>query len=267
MLNLIYYTVGIQKKDVNSNYIDLLYMNIDSLGRTLIDVDNTHILIITDEKTKKEITNVIKSPFKIDFHIVTFEILEECIINKLKIYQYEKINQYDKILYCDVDILWNSSPDVIFDCVKEDKIYISLEGGSKLMNNSLFGGKLITDEECKDIKSNIIQGMNTGFFVFKSKMSYVFENIYKYMKDNIDKINVVVEQPYMNVYLYRNKCYSIETTKYINHQSILDNPFNLHIRRVDTPLIHFACCPGDFLTKHQIMSVYYIENIVQRRGV
>ena len=119
MKKLIYFTLG-----NNLNYIKLLDLCINSLYKNNYDGD---FLIITDlEKENFQNTNINKFPI---YFLKTKESnLLESSANKLKVYLFPNIYQYDKIIFSDLDILWVSSPDKIFDLLDEDIFFMSNEG-------------------------------------------------------------------------------------------------------------------------------------------
>ena len=163
--------------------------------------------------------------------------------NKFKIYEFDKAKNYDKILYVDVDLLFFTSPNVIFDLIDKKFIYVSYDDctqdyPSKLMTEKLKGNywwknSLFEMEEIKYIERKRILGINTGIFAFDSSLIFHFEKIDKFFHSNIALSNHALEQPFMNLYLFRNNLFKPELTDYVTHNGL----FKTHHEK---PIIHFA---------------------------
>jgi hypothetical protein len=241
MTKLIYFTLG-----HNENYIKLAGLCVNSLYRNNYDGD---FLFITNFKEK--ILNSIyfkKEPF---FLNVDETNLLMSASNKLKIYQFQNINDYDKIIYSDLDILWLSNPDTIFNEIIEDKVYISTE--NVLMSEVYWGGNILNDNEKNIIHYNNIKGINTGIFGFNKKMVNSFKKIEDFLIENKHLVNVCLEQPFINVYLFRNDLYSDVLNKHVSH-----NGYN--VESYDGVALHFAGGPGSFEHKYDKIINYNNKN-------
>lgn len=232
---LIYFTLG-----NNINYVKLAKLCIDSLNKIGYDGD---ILFITDliEDIKNNI-EFKKDPFFLSFGNSD---LFFSSANKLKIYKFPEIDKFDKIIYCDLDVLWLKDFSILFDSINEDKIYISEEPLS--MNLGFFSENLLTEKEEEEIYSNNINGLNAGFFGFNKNMIFHFENIFNFLNENIHLKGSCLEQPYLNMYLYRNKIYDTSFNNYISHQGY-------HIDSFDGNVLHFPGGPGNFDMKYDKMN-------------
>jgi hypothetical protein len=245
MNNLIYFTIG-----NNKQYIQLLYLCLKSLQKVGYTGD---YLIITDSSFKEVIKNI-----KIDNQIYFLEInskdLKSSAGNKLKIYEFDNINQYEKILYCDVDMLWIKNPNIFFNCCVEDKIYIGEENPSSLANHMWGGSNHFTDEELEEIVKNDIKGMNAGLFLFKKEMVYCFQKIDEYYMNNQNLLGSCLEQPYINAYLFKNNIHDCScATRKILQNSYKTPPNNLE----EFDVIHFQGGPGNFFDKYNSMSNFF----------
>ncbi len=225
MKNLMYYTVG-----YNSSYLEMLVLHIRSLIR--FNSADTDLLIITNQATRK-IISVMFPEIVFDYLIVDTGSADQTITNKLKIYQYDKIHDYDKVLFCDADSLWNKSPDDVFKAIVNDKINVATE--PQLMNNEsgYWGNNLLSESQRRDITQKGIMGINGGVFGFKNNMSQVFKEIEKFVLDNPTMKNGCYEQPFLNVYLYTNNL--INTTL----DSFVSNAYPDEDASNDKHLIHF----------------------------
>jgi hypothetical protein len=248
-MNLIYYTLG-----SNLEYLNILNLNILTLENYYNN--NFELLFIVDEKFKDsfEQSLVTKIPYNIFF--TESSSINDSSINKLKIFEYEKIKIYDNIIYCDCDILWCGDPNNVFLLINDDKILVSNETHhDELMTNSYWSGNLLTNDEKIKINNCGLQGFNGGFFAFSSKSIKIIENIFKFYIDNIGSINECIEQPYLNVYLFRNDLFDLNLTKLVNH-----NGYNIDKINGET-IIHFAGGPGNYSYKMDKMILFYEKNI------
>jgi hypothetical protein len=242
MKKLIYFTLG-----NNEKYIELAKLCISSLYKNKYDGDFLFITNLKDEILNK--INFITPPHFME--LMESDLLESSA-NKLKIHLFDKINDYEKIIFSDLDILWMSSPDKMFDMIQNEKIYVSNE--KSLMSEEWWGGNILNSlEKNKIIKDNIL-GINAGIFGFKSDMVHHFKNIEDFLNENKNLVNVCLEQPFLNVYLYNNNIYNTELSSHITH-----NGYNLE--NFNGIAIHFAGGPGNFDLKYEKMINFYNKNL------
>ena len=180
-MNLIYSCVF-----VDENYIKLLENLIQSYDKFNKDSDICY-LVITYERFESAIK---KSMHNIDFIKYDIWLLDVCnsLINKENIYDatcmryyiyaYPKINQYQKILYLDCDIIVLDKLDGMFDVCIEDVLYFVHEPMHRYNHCSLF-----TDEEYKNLSSN--SSFTTAIMLFNNNsiVTAYLENIYLYIKE------------------------------------------------------------------------------------
>jgi len=241
MNKLIYFTLG-----HNINYIELAKLCIESLYENEYDGD---FLFITD--LKDELLNSIdfkKEPF---FLNIEKSNLLGSSANKLKIYKFVDIKKYDKIIFSDLDILWVSNPNTIFNVINEDKFFMSNE--NSLMSDEYWGGRILDDSEKNHIIQNRINGVNAGIFAFNQNMVHYLHQVDMFLSDNKNLVNDCLEQPFLNVYLYRNKLYNTNLNNYVSH-----NGYN--VNHYDGVVLHFAGGPGNYQIKYEKMLSYYNTN-------
>lgn len=239
MKKLIYFTLS-----NNSNYIKLAQLCVNSLYKNGYNGD---ILFITN--LEEEIKKNINFENKVFFIKNEKTDLMWSSANKLKIYNFSSINYYDKIIFSDLDVLFLSNADKIFEMINEDFFYVSNE--QFLMSDEWWGNRLLTNDEKYDIKKNNILGINAGFFGFNKNMIKYMKMIDQFFIENIHLSNQCLEQPFFNVFLYRNKLYSNSLTTLISH-----NGYNLNY--YDGEVLHFAGGPGNFEMKYHKM-VNFLE--------
>lgn len=245
--NLIYFTLG-----NNIDYVKLAKLCIDSLISTGYRGD---LLFITD--MEKEIINEISYNGNLFFMKTSSHNGYKSSSNKLKVYQYEHISKYQKIIFCDLDILWIKSPNLIFELITDDKFYVadddfieSIQDKLKiniLMSTPLnyYGFSLLTPDELQIINENNIKGFSCGFFAFNNSLLNELKNM-DIIYSSLDNDFECAEQPIMNTYLWRKNLYENSLNEIITHQGY----FNDSLEYV---LVHFAGGVGNFNDKYNKM--------------
>ena len=247
MKKLIYYTIG-----NNTDYLKLLKIHIESLNNFQYDGD---ILIITNYQ--KEIEDLITFENNVFYMNLGESNLLNSSANKLKIYKFEKVFDYDKIIFTDIDTLWFESPDILFDNIKDDKIYVvsEYEFDWALMSHEFWSGGLMTGDEIDFIKKNNIFGISGGFFALKISMINVIKEIDEFFIKNLHKASICLEQPYINTFLFRNNLYDTSFDRYISNNGnnmTSSDDFNC-------VLLHFAAGVGNANYKYNNM-IKFIKN-------
>ena len=246
-MNLIYYTIG-----SNIDYVELLEMNINSLEKFYNP--DIELLIITDNETKNIIETKIITKFTINYKILPLvDSLNQSSYNKFKIYDFNDLNKYDKIIYCDVDILWNNSPYNIFDKIGDVSFHVSNE--ESLMSEDWWGGNILNVDEKQQINKNNVKGFSAGFFAFKSIKSQILKEIEDFMMSNMGLMNTCIEQPYFNTFLYRKNLYDNNLNSVVTHSGY-------HLNDSDMTVVHFAGGPGNYSMKKNKMQEFYKKNIL-----
>jgi len=243
--NLIYFTLS-----YNSEYIKLAELCINSLNETGYDGD---ILFITD--VKNELLDNIKYNGNILFMEIDDNNLLESSSNKLKIYKYNKISDYDKIIFCDLDTLWLKNPNELFNVMTENKFYVADDNHTNLLMTCpqhYYGDYLLTDVEKSQINSMGVKGFSAGFFAFNYQLLSDLSKIDE-IYQTTDKESPVAEQPTVNVYLWRNNLYSNSFNDLVSHGGYIG-----HIN-FNGVLLHFPGGIGNFSIKYNKMK-NYLEN-------
>jgi hypothetical protein len=241
MSKLIYFTLG-----YNVEYLNLTKLCVESLYKNGYDGD----FLFISEFEDKILENIefIKKPY---FLFSKNENVFQSSANKFKIYKFDQINNFEKVLFCDSDILFLKNPDNLFDRIKENKIYLCKE--TDLMSHELWGGNLIDDLEKNEIEKKQIYGMNAGLFGFKNNMIDIFEKIEDFMLKNMDKGNACLEQPFLNVYLYRNNLYDDSFSDEVTAKGY-------HMINFEGTAIHFTTDSGNYFKKIEKMINFKKQN-------
>ena len=242
MTNLLYFAISTR------DFIELAEMSIQS-GIKEINHNNIHILLIIEKSLKDEVLEkFLKFDIK-NLHINCCDKLDESKLSghwwkynlKLDIVFFKDLHLYEKIVYCDSDILFTkNSIMTLFDSIKTSDVYITPEDNFPSYKYGYFYHKLLySDEDCKKIDNSPKKTpMNTGVFGWKNTPDIIkqFEKILnvmdKFYKEN-NTSNHGSDQVYMNYiflldqnidYSYRN-IVTLFPERYIqkNRNIVLEN--------------------------------------------
>lgn len=84
-------------------------------------------------------------------------------------------------------------------------------------------------------------------------MSFVFKEIEIFLNTNLNRMNLGWEQPFINVYCYRNNLISYNLTDIVKHNILInDNP--------KYTLVHFSGSPGTGKGKLHKMKKFLEKN-------
>jgi hypothetical protein len=185
----------------------------------LIQYHTGDILIICDEVTKSILD---KSYLNLKFMITESISSFKSSSNKLKIYEYIDIKNYDFCCYIDSDILVINNIDNLFNDFDFDFIIheeFSHYGNVKMHGHELSGGSdchgrnLFSFEELDLLEKESVNGINGGFFLFKvvDKNLNILKEISDHCLSDSEKgiIYDCLEQPYINYHFYIKKCYKV----------------------------------------------------------
>jgi hypothetical protein len=244
---LIYFTLG-----NNADYIKLAEICVKSVYYNGYDGD---FLFITD--LEDQILQNIKFNNNVYFLKIKNDGLLMSSANKLKLYLFDEIKKYDKIIFSDLDIIWVSNPDHIFNIINDDLFYISNENSS--MSDEWWGSNILSGDEKIFINENKILGINAGIFAFNKNMIHHLKKIDLFLSENLNLVNECLEQPFLNVYLFRNKIYNSKLNDFVSHNGY-------HIETFNGTALHFAGGPGNFSVKHEKMTNYYTKNFLNNEN-
>lgn len=203
--NLIYYSIFL-----SDEYLQMLEWSLNSISYTTKTM-NFDVLFITDEKFKQELLKKpILQKFNCYFHIVDTPVNGiEASFNKLCIYDYNRINEYEKVLFLDTDIMCIKDLNEIFnyDLTPEKLNIKSNLGISSILSytSATHGLMYLTHKDAKFIDDNTsVVPFNAGQFLFLNshRMKLHFENV-RWLK-NVWAGIYFFEQSFMNHYFVFN---------------------------------------------------------------
>ena len=161
-------------------------------------------------------------------------------MNKLKIFDYENINKYNKVFFIDSDIIIHTNFNNIFNNITEDNILYVKRESLKIEDHKhiRFGLQLYTEEQIDNFKRDNIYIFNAGQFGFlnSEQMKTHFNNINNLIINH--RGDYFYEQSFMNHYFNSNK---------FKNDDILENNVRLFPEKdiiYENKLIHF-CGDGE----------------------
>jgi hypothetical protein len=239
--NLIYYSVG-----GNQDWFDLFKMSLLSL----IEQGNINydVLVITTEPFKQKILEIDSAPLNLDFLIVPEpESNIELSINKLLIYQYEKLAEYNRVLFLDSDVIAARPFSQVFSEELDTKklhTYIHSDFVTKHKQHAhvtpWHGIGVASNEVLVRMKEENQLPFNAGQFLFAPTPQMIshFENIHWFSKEWPQKY--FFEQSLMTHYF----CLNCITSPYLLSTvckllSVKTNIQEINANSVTESLIHF----------------------------
>jgi hypothetical protein len=230
--NLLYYVVF-----GGDDYVSLLVRSINSLG----DAANFDILVFTDDSTKQKIVTTLGA----NNRAVTYKIVPTPIdgvdASKVKttIFEYEKINDYEKILYLDADTIITKNISEVFSLnLQYNKLYTAYNKNLILASHkiSLYHGfAMISDADYAIVTDNKEMPFNAGQFLFKNstKMKLHFENVNWFMQNWPGEY--FFEQAFMNYYF----CVNVLTNSIVFDKKVKLIPTG-NLRNAETGAVSFS---------------------------
>jgi lipopolysaccharide biosynthesis glycosyltransferase len=232
-MNLLYVLVNYNTK----YYLDIFKIFLKSLilfSKTR-DFD---FLIICDDKAYNSLKDFgeLKLFHKHYFLKVPIDTdLKFALLRKFDISKFKHFNEYEKIMYIDVDIIvQNDILDIINNVPAQDNILYAAKEGE--VDGPYWYLNTYKNSNIKKLKDEHINSFNSGMFLFKAteEMKTHFKNVKKFSLNYYNKPhkNHFYDQSMMNFYFnmkrlantdYFNDIYLMfpDTTKFYNNKTIL----------------------------------------------
>ena len=217
--NLIYYVVN-----TNIDYIDILELSLKSLEYCTVNYRQNlfdkgfEILFIGPQEYLEKIKSLPETKHFI-CHYMSVPYTKsgvEASMDKLRIYDFEKIKDYRKIFFVDADILFKNNPTttIFSKDISDNKLYSSIPNfNSETGNfNEIFHNIVIFGpEEVKRLLNNKIHSFNAGQYIFlnSNRMKAHFTNLIDLIK--LWKWEYFFEQGFMNYYFNRYELSDVHT--------------------------------------------------------
>lgn len=247
--NLVYFSVF-----YNSDYFRLANLLLDSI-RLFSLIDTFDILILTQPEFREKAEELNKIvPLKI--HCLPLTTIFQAACARLRIFDYANINQYDKILYLDTDIIIKKDLAPLFRSPLEDKLY-ALESGT--INLCSFGSQFF-DFTMFDPNTT---GINSGTLLFNncSVVRELFKRIKEHAEEFAGPPPSCLDQPFINYHAIKDNVREGEflkpyVTLYENH----DNSDNY-----DTSIVcHFSYPIGNSGHKYNRMAEFFKQILEEK---
>lgn len=254
IMNLVYYTVG-----GNQKYVEMLKLSIDSL-RSKSNMINTRVMVMCD----KEYVEYLKDIEGID-DVMTVQKGKnamEISLQKINIMDYDKIDNYNKVLFLDCDIIVNR--DIITDYLDKleeigktfdandykNKLHVCVEHeNARYHNETWFGFKNYKTSQLAlfHIKKQWV--FNCGQFAFfvNDKMKKHFKAVQEMYARH--KGPYYYEQSFMNTYFNPRFLTISSLTQYV----CMPLYNNATIDNVNVYLTHYAGGSQSFEYKLECM--------------
>jgi lipopolysaccharide biosynthesis glycosyltransferase len=233
----------------NINYVRMLSLLVKSIYIYGNIDEKTSILIYTSTNFKNLIE---KSKFysdKIHFFINdTYNTVDSACKARLDLFDYSLIDNYNKILYLDTDILIQKNINFIFNLIEENKIYAYGEGNITNDKYDFFGGITLFKNEHHNFEDKT--AFNSGVLLFNNCLE--IKNLFQIIKTHIltNKTATFNDQPYI---VYNAKKYNLINNTVLNSYIELTNQYP----KTNKPILHISGGPGIYKNKLNIMLKYF----------
>lgn len=251
--NLIYYVVGGEKE-----YSEMLRTSIDSVRKS--NEEKYDILIITSFQYYWNNLQFY-SDENTFYHFINDETPNSVFFNKLRIFDYSKIDEYDKILFLDADTIVNVNLEVYFNSIERNKLNIVVEDYSFENHNRIqFSLNDYTEEDVKFFEKNKIHTFNSGTFLFENSilMKRHFSNVLRLIDEHQD--GHFMDQSFFNSYFNKYAITSDVLFKPKENYIYLINENIFDEMDYSNKIFHFIEEPGNPGTKLEKMN-YIFNNI------
>ena len=218
----------------NIHYIKMLSLLIKSIYIYGNIDNNTDILIYTSSYFKYIIENSKFFSDKIKFFCNNrYNSIDLACKARLDLFDYPLINNYNKILYLDTDILIQKKINNIFDLIEKNVIYAVKEGQIDNDPNDYWGGKTLFKYEISNYLDK--SSFNSGVMLFNNciEIKELFNKIRHHI--SINKSAQFHDQPYI--------VYNAKKNNLIDN-IILNEYVDINIVNSNKIILHFAGGPG-----------------------
>jgi hypothetical protein len=215
---------------------------------------NADILIITTNQFRDKIEGQIGNICQLKYHIIYVEdTLMEASCAKTRIFSYEFIDNYDKILYLDTDVLITRELNTLLGTdISDNKIY-GLEEG--FIGHAYWGGDFF---DFSKFDKNM-PAFSAGVLYFKNSPS--MKDLFIRIRTHIVQsgtVPVCLDQPFVVF----NAVYTDRYDNKLLKNYIEDNPKFMG----KASICHFSGGPGQFSSKYEKMCNFYL-NIRSERSL
>jgi len=173
MKPLLYFTIFLNEEPIK--WLELLLISMKLFSEPF------DILVMTSENLLSSIRELSES---LQIMILPCETLADCVNHRFKIFDYNEIHKYSKILYMDTDILVQNDLSILFNIPIEDKIYALIEFNKTI--ESEHHGQTLFDFTKVDKHT---PGRNAGVLLFQNTPT--IKTLFSTLVDKLQNINII----------------------------------------------------------------------------
>jgi len=263
MKNLVYYSVG-----NHNSYAEMLKLSIQTIDES--NDDFIDILIITDTKFYEKNLLDLKRPNLFFYFIEEPKNNDEICFNKYIIFDWEKIDEYSKVLYFDTDILISYDLTKLFEkCKSSEKLYVVVEDYSIENHKRIqFGFSDYSENQIQLFSNNQIFTFNAGSFLFTNNqiIRQHFINLRELIQNGLENYwTHFTDQSFVNYYF--NTLNAIDYSGYrkeIDLVYVVDANVN-HLFDFNQKIFHFLVSTYWGIDKLEVMKTFYESNLKSRK--
>jgi hypothetical protein len=235
----------------NKDYLNLVHLLAVSIKLFGIPNENIHFLAITNNDFIDELNNTFnKLNLNFNIFLIDNNNFEYNLSSRLIIFNYENINNYNKILYIDTDILITNNLNNLFNEPLEDKLYVLSEG---VISDPYHGVEFFDFSKI----NKLTKGFTSGLLLFnncitiKNLFINIMENIQNNLKNNGIK-PIAYDQSFINYYTIVNNLHNNNLMIGYAINNPIDFNFKLHT------ISHFPGGVGNYEYKYNRMIKYLL---------
>lgn len=263
----------------NKQYLELLELVAFSIKCYGSQPCNLDILVFTNKEFKPHVETIFEN-FKVNVIVEVLDTIEtkfEACCARLFLFEWKQIDNYNKLLYIDTDVLVTGDLNKIFNLPINNELYGVKEGYIKWR---MWGADFF-DFERPDIQRNK-SGISSGVLLFLNtpEIKKMFNDIIKHINEELTKHNyetlknqklnvnpvnfktIFGDQPFIVYHGVMSNLLTYESRRMFKDMSPL-NPTGYY---KDHILCHFSGDPGRYDTKIDKMR-HYLKSMVEKVGV
>jgi lipopolysaccharide biosynthesis glycosyltransferase len=220
-----------------TQYLELFFILLETILIYGSLDKNVHVLVYTSTPFMETIKlHKLFDAEKIKFEINDgFNDIESACKSRVHLFKLSSINNYEKILYLDTDVIVKSDINRVFDVCKDDVLY-TLEEGSIDVEGDYWGNSLFGNEIHNYVDKS---AFTSGILLFKNceNIKMLFQKIIEDMA-NRPYYFQCYDQPYIVYNAFKYNLYNNKILKRlaVNNNENIDNDFSIH---------HFPGGPGE----------------------
>jgi len=229
--------------------LDLFFLLLKSIFTHGEIKEDIHILVYTSTSFMNKIKeNSLYDKSKIKFEINdTYDNIDKACKSRLDVFELNTIQQYEKILYLDIDIIVKNDIHKVFQVCKKDVLYALEEGD---IQYEFWGGTLF-GHESQSYKDK--SAFSSGILLFHN--SETMKDLFRKIKEDIVIRPYELsccDQPYVVYNAFKYQLYDNKTLKSL----VVNNDNNIHSDKI---IHHFPGGPGIYENKIKLMTQFMMK--------